>query len=130
MPVVTAAVRLLIVVRFPHCPCPLREPGRARHRTRPSAARPRSERLLPPTEDPVAEARDPDHPAGVFRDDVCATARQLSNQLVDVPEGVRILNLTMQLPGNRTVLVADLEDNLGGGIGEGDRAEVLGLLRR
>src|SRR6266852_2638409 len=85
--------------------------------------------LLPPL-CPVREVCDADNPADILCDDVRTPPRQLCNQLVNLPEGVCVLDFAMQLPGNRTALIPDLEDNFSGGVREGHRAEILRLLRR
>jgi hypothetical protein len=49
--------------------------------------------------------------------------------VVDIPKGVRVLNLAMQLPGHCAPIIGYLKDDLRRGIREGNCAEIVGLLR-
>src|SRR5207244_3679218 len=65
----------------------------------------------------------------ILADHVCASSWQFRDHLINVAKGVGILDLPMQLPGDRAALVADLKNNLGGRVRKRHGTEILLLLR-
>ena len=63
--------------------------------------------------EPIGEVCDAHDFADILCNDVSPSPRQLSDELGYLSKGVVVLHFSMQLPGDCTSVVADLEDNFG-----------------
>lgn len=66
----------------------------------------------------------------IFSYDIGAASGQLRDQLINLSKRMRVFDLAMQLPGNRTALVPNLENNFRRSVRERHRTEVIRLLGR